>query len=242
MIIETVEIENTKFKLKIFVENRKNCRVSIRKNTIIIRISSFLSKKECEDQIIKLKSWAFSKIRQNPDKFRSKPKKEYHNNDKLQIGNEEYTLKIELKDKKGSSAQILGNTIQLFISDNLTREVKNDHISSLISRCVGSKRMPILKQKINELNKKHFNCKLNNIYFKHNKSNWGSCSKSGNINISTRLLFAPDDVLEYVCIHELAHLQEHNHSKKFWRLVEKAMPDYKEKEQWLKENKDLCRF
>jgi len=51
-----------------------------------------------------------------------------------------------------------------------------------------------------------------------------------------------DDVLDYICVHELAHLIEHNHSDRFWSLVERAMPDYKEKEKWLKENRDKCYF
>ena len=71
---------------------------------------------------------------------------------------------------------------------------------------------------------------------------WGSCSEKGNINISTRLLFAPEDVLEYVCIHELAHLIEQNHSEKFWQLVKNAMPNYQEKRKWLKENGDSICF
>jgi len=102
--------------------------------------------------------------------------------------------------------------------------------------------LPKLQEKIYELNEKHFNRKINKIFFKHNKSNWGSCSNARNINISTRLLFAPDEVLEYVCIHELAHLIEQNHSDRFWTLVETAMPNYVEKEKWLKENRDFCRF
>ncbi|HKZ41668.1 MAG TPA: M48 family metallopeptidase, partial [Candidatus Hodarchaeales archaeon] len=61
-------------------------------------------------------------------------------------------------------------------------------------------------------------------------------------NISTRLLFAPDEVLEYVCIHELAHLIEHNHSDRFWALVEKAMPYYPQQKQWLKEHGESIRF
>ena len=69
---------------------------------------------------------------------------------------------------------------------------------------------------------------------KYNHSNWGSCSSKGNINLSTRLLFAPDDVIDYVIIHELAHRIEMNHSPRFWKLVSDAMPDYKEKEKWLK--------
>jgi len=56
------------------------------------------------------------------------------------------------------------------------------------------------------------------------------------------LLFAPDEVIDYVCIHELAHLKERNHSPEFWKLVEGALPDYREKEKWLKENSDQCWF
>ena len=51
-----------------------------------------------------------------------------------------------------------------------------------------------------------------------------------------------DDILEYVCIHELAHLIEHNHSDRFWALVEKAMPNFREKINWLKENGHGCSF
>jgi predicted metal-dependent hydrolase len=49
-------------------------------------------------------------------------------------------------------------------------------------------------------------------------------------------------VIDYVIIHELAHLIEFNHSNKFWKLVETAMPNYQEKEKWLKENNYVCRF
>ena len=62
------------------------------------------------------------------------------------------------------------------------------------------------------------------------------------MNLSTRLLFAPKDVIDYVIIHELAHLYEMNHSKKFWNIVSQVMPNYKEKEKWLSKNGRLCDF
>ena len=132
-----------------------------------------------------MKTCAKNKIMKNPEKFRPKPQKEYKNGDILKIGDEEFTLRIEFKEKKGSSARHVGNTIKLSISDNLSEGEQNDHISSLISRCVAYKRLPKLQEKIYELNEKHFNRKINNIFFKHNKSNWGSCSNARNINIST---------------------------------------------------------
>jgi predicted metal-dependent hydrolase len=77
---------------------------------------------------------------------------------------------------------------------------------------------------------------------KNNVSNWGSCSTKGNVNISTRLLFAPEMVIDYVFIHELAHLVHHDHSDRFWKLVEEKMPDYMQAEKWLKKHSEDCYF
>ena len=242
MDIETLEVNGIKRPVKIHYEKRDNCRVSIRKKTINIRIPSHLGGEERLRQLTEMKQWAVNKLKENPDKFKPEVQKEYKDGDIFMVGDDEYVLRIGFKDKKGSSARIDGLAIQLSISTNLSKEMQNDHISTLLSRCVAEKRIPELRERIDELNNIHFNQSLNKIFFKHNKSNWGSCSNAGNINISTRLLFAPDNVLKYVCVHELAHLIEPNHSKDFWSLVEKAIPDYKEKIKWLKENGDKCRF
>jgi predicted metal-dependent hydrolase len=77
---------------------------------------------------------------------------------------------------------------------------------------------------------------------KNNQSNWGSCSSKRNINLSSRLLFAPEKVLDYVIVHELSHLKEMNHSKKFWDIVASVMPDYKKMETWLSKNGDKLKF
>lgn len=72
------------------------------------------------------------------------------------------------------------------------------------------------------------------ITIRNQKSRWGSCSGKGNLNFNCLLMLAPDEVLDYVVVHELCHRIEMNHSKAFWNQVENVMPDYKEKRQWLK--------
>ena len=64
---------------------------------------------------------------------------------------------------------------------------------------------------------------------------WGSCSGKNHINLNALLVLFPTQVLDYVIVHELAHCFEHNHSARFWKLVETNMPDYKQAKQWLKE-------
>ena len=74
------------------------------------------------------------------------------------------------------------------------------------------------------------------VCIKHQKTRWGSCSEKGNLNFNCLLMLCPLEVIDYVIIHELCHLIHHNHSRDFWREVEKYTPDYKIHRRWLKEN------
>ncbi len=62
---------------------------------------------------------------------------------------------------------------------------------------------------------------------------WGSCNSKGEINYTYRLILAPKNLVDYVVVHELAHLKEMNHSKKFWSIVSHVMPDYKQRQKLL---------
>ena len=73
------------------------------------------------------------------------------------------------------------------------------------------------------------------ITIRHQKSRWGSCSGKGNLNFNCLLMLAPEAVQDYVVVHELCHRKEMNHSDKFWREVEKILPDYRAQRKWLKE-------
>jgi len=67
------------------------------------------------------------------------------------------------------------------------------------------------------------------------RTKWGSCSGAKNINLSWRLMAAPADVIEYVIWHELCHMKEMNHSARFWALVEKRVPDWRQRRERLTE-------
>ena len=68
------------------------------------------------------------------------------------------------------------------------------------------------------------------------RTRWGSCSANQTLNFTYRLSMAPLEVIEYVVVHELAHLKERNHSQDFWRVVARLMPDYQTRRRWLKQN------
>lgn len=76
--------------------------------------------------------------------------------------------------------------------------------------------------------------KYSSLKITHAEKRWGSCSPSGAINFSWKLMMAPLDIIDYVVVHELAHLVEKNHSPKFWQLVERVLPDYPSRRKWLR--------
>jgi predicted metal-dependent hydrolase len=74
------------------------------------------------------------------------------------------------------------------------------------------------------------------VTIRDQRSRWGSCSPRGHIALNFRLMLMPPDVREYILIHELMHLQQADHSRKFWRLVEAACPGFRDAERWLRKH------
>lgn len=72
------------------------------------------------------------------------------------------------------------------------------------------------------------------VTIRDQKSRWGSCSKAGRIALNFRLVQMPPAICDYVLLHELMHLRQQNHSRRFWRLVERACPDFRAAERWLR--------
>ena len=74
------------------------------------------------------------------------------------------------------------------------------------------------------------------ITIRSQRTRWGSCSAKGNLNFNCLLMLIPEEVQDYVVIHELCHRREMNHSARFWAEVEKYCPDYRNHRKWLKDN------
>ena len=110
-----------------------------------------------------------------------------------------------------------------------------DTLSGRVRRWLQDRALKETKPRVFALaNKIH--CIPGRITLRDTKSRWGSCSRSGNLNFSWRIVMAPEPVLNYVVAHEVAHLKEHNHSKAFWVLVEKLCIEPGKAKTWLRTN------
>jgi hypothetical protein len=240
----TFELEGYPLPVTIHRERRRNIRTSIGKKAILIRMPSQLGAAEDLRQLEISKEWLQKKIQQNPSLVAHYFFRVYQEGDILRVGKKSYLIKISEVENKRNSARLTadGSTIHLKLSTAIQGRERWKDVQSLLSRVIASDFLPEITKRVHQLNALHFQKPINSIRLKHNYSNSGSCSTKGNINLSTRLLFAPEVVIDYVIIHELAHLIEMNHSPKFWRLVEQAMPNYRDCEKWLKANSKKMGF
>jgi predicted metal-dependent hydrolase len=86
--------------------------------------------------------------------------------------------------------------------------------------------MEMIKEKLNLFNNKYYKFKFNEVKVKDLKTRWGSCSRNKNLNFNFKVLFLAHEIQDYIIVHELCHLKEFNHSRKFWNLVRLSIPDY----------------
>lgn len=237
-----IDINGQAIPAKIYREKRKGSRASIGKKAAILRMPSSFNAEQQQQSYQWFKDWLIKVFKENEHLIQRFVGKDYKTGDILKVGQRIYTLNIRYENRKHHQGKLQDGVILLKLSQEDKEPSLNKAIRHLLSRLVAKDFKPAITRRVLELNHQHFQKTIKSVNLKYNLTNWGSCSSKRNVNLSTRLLFAPDSVIDYVIIHELAHLIEMNHSPRFWRLVETAMPNYKDQERWLKENRQLCDF
>ncbi|HKK73960.1 MAG TPA: SprT family zinc-dependent metalloprotease [Saprospiraceae bacterium] len=241
-MITTVSLESGVFPVKVFFERRQSARAAVGTKQLILRCPLYLSKPQKAQTWSWFMDWLRKVEAEQPDAFNHLKLKEYRSGSSLRVGKRTYTIIIEEANRKTVGGRLEKDRLQVFLPKGTDPRQASKAIKTVLSRLVARDFLPEIKQRVYELNEQHFGKKIADVRLKYNTSNWGSCSSNQIINLSTRLLFAPQRVIDYVIVHELAHLIEANHSKKYWKLVEERMPEYREYEQWLKKNGRMYDF
>lgn len=237
-----IQIDGHELPVEIVLEPRRGSRFSVTRHKIIMRQPIGVSADVVRMEMTRLQEWVAELARKKPTVIEPFLAKHYHSGQRITVGTRTYLLDVVDEERNSHTARLVGDTIALRLSLKSNAKQRQKAIQTLLSRVVAGDFHQEIVQRVHEMNRRTFNRPITNVYLKYNHSNWGSCSTNGNVNLSTRLLFAPVEVQNYVILHELAHLIEMNHSDRFWALVESFMPDYPEKERWLKEHGGRCNF
>ena len=150
-----------------------------------------------------------------------------------------------LKIKTGEIITLLGKTYNIKLEDVKSAKIIQDILvvpkdNSKNRLIMFLKRIlkKIIENKIKLINQS-YDFKYKNISISSAKTNWGSCSGTNNLHFTYKLMLCPEQVVDYIVVHELVHTIIKNHSKTYWRNVKKIYPYYKQCENWLKENKGI---
>ncbi len=229
-----LEVDNITVPVRVYEESRNNSRISITQKGIIIRIPKGVNQEVKRVQMANLLSWARNRIQDRPKIITKNDSKSYKSGDILNIMDVGFTIEILEKNTKMAEAGIRRNEIKYTFPLGSKWASQQKYIRKTLPKIICLEFRDEIEQKLQEMNQMHFQRVIKDVRMRNNKTSWGWCSKEGVINISPRLLLCPMWIIDYVLMHELAHLVHQDHSKKFWSLLESKFPLTKKARLWLK--------
>ncbi|XDD56153.1 M48 family metallopeptidase [Leptospira sp. WS4.C2] len=189
---------------------------------VVLKHPARVHKKQLEEFLSEKKDWILSKLKELPKDIPKKLK--FEDGERTHIFGIPTTIYLSSQKKYNYTE----GTIQI---PNLNKELSRIRKGKLaLKEILLEKIKPLVETTATALN-----TKVTKISIKTMRSLWGSCNSKNQISLNLSLVHCPDNIIEYIILHEIAHTIEHNHSSKFWKIVESQNPDYKVAEKWLKE-------
>ncbi len=220
------DIVDTQFaEYVIFKERRKTAAIKIDKDLkVIVKVPLFMKESEVRDFIHKYEGW----IEETLDKKRSiKENNDWVLNKRI----------MYLGEYKNIDIQIVPYAKEIIILNNKGIKMISTGEESAMRKAMESFFRERGKKLFTELTQQYASIvgvTYNKITVRKQETRWGSCSQNGNLSYNVKLMCAPKEMIEYVILHEVMHLRHFNHSSVFWADIEKIMPDYKMRMNYLK--------
>jgi predicted metal-dependent hydrolase len=217
-------------------DRKKSASICLLGDLVKVSVPITLSDSRIRDLLTKRTHWIKSKLQEQSDRPITPPK-EYVSGETVTYLGKNYRLKVliggqpSIKLKRGYVEATVSHTD--IDSKNTIRCLLERWYRSHAERRLGEKTVRLAGV---------IGVNPASVTVKNYKSRWGSCSTKGDIAYNWRIILAPHSIVDYVVVHELCHMLEHNHSSKYWKHVERHVPNWRECREWLKHNqlaKDL---
>jgi predicted metal-dependent hydrolase len=208
---------------------KKSASIQLDGELVKVSVPQTLSDKRVRELITQRTPWIKTKLRELSERPEFKPK-EYVSGETFPYLGKNYRLKVVQGDdclvrlKNGRFIATISN------SDDPQSLVKE-----LMSEWYQNQAEMRLREKTERL-AKVVDVAPRSLAIKTYKSRWGSCSARGDITYNWKIILAPHRIVDYVVVHELCHLLEHNHSARYWKHVERYVPNWRDCKDWLHKN------
>lgn len=227
-IISTLRFRDREFQIERKAYSREISVKVYPSGKNLVKAGKGVGQFELENFLLKNWSWLESQWDYFKDLKNRFPKRKFINGGFFPILGKEVQVRFDNSTKRFSYKIFSDHILLLFSAKNMTPK-------QAIQRFYKEAGSVVLKERVDKYSKE-MNLYAKKISFRSQKTRWGSCSSNGHISLNWRLLGAPIEVIDYVIVHELAHLKHMNHSKVFWSLVQKHSPNFKQKKKWLESN------
>jgi len=226
-------ISNNEVPIKVIRTNRrKTATIKIVEGDVHIIVPQHLSQKRIEELIQRKANWIRQKLHLQASIQPIRPK-EYVSGEAFSYLGKNYRLKLSEGDTEG--VKLKGGRFMLEVKSTLTGEARAYYVQAQLAQWYQDHAELRLRDKAERF-APLLGMSPNSIKVKYFKARWGSCSIHGDVTFNWRIIMAPHRIVNYVVVHELAHLKHHDHAPKFWRSVASVIPDYRECREWLKLN------
>jgi predicted metal-dependent hydrolase len=217
-------------------ERKKSASISLLGDLVKVSVPMTLSDSRIRDLVTKRTPWIKNKLQEQSDRP-TPAAREYVSGETVTYLGKNYRLKVLIGDQP--SMKLRRGYFEATVT-KVDIDPKNT-IRCLLERWYRSHAENRLGEKTVRL-ARVVGVNPSSVTVKNYKSRWGSCSTKGDISYNWRIILAPHSIVDYVVVHELCHMLEHNHSSKYWKHVERHVPNWRECREWLKHNelaKDL---
>ena len=221
------------FRLDIQIERtkrKKTISLQIKDNKLIIKAPKLVSRKSLDELIQRKQNWIKQRAIMNFEEQNLR-NREFINNEKFYFRGKAYKLSLIAGQEK--SVKIVED--QLIVTFMGNGPIAMKATKTLLEKWYLREALKVLKIRTIEL-AKIMKVKPRGMKVKNYISKWGSCTIDHKISYNWRIIMAPDDIIDYLIVHELSHIFEPNHSKNFWQHVGKYCDDFQKKRRWLREN------
>ncbi len=216
----------------VIYSKRKTLEISIKPPGIItVRVPNYLSEAQIENSVRNKGKWIMQKLHILSKQDAAPINREYVSGETFMYMGRYYELKVVLEES------LIKPEVKLDKENVILTTPTNDKdiMRQLIESWYKQKALETITKRI-EYYGGYFKLKPSSIKIKNQKTRWGSCNYKNDLCFNYKLIMAPCDVLDYVVVHEMCHMEHKNHSKNFWNEVASIIPDYSERRQWLKEH------
>ncbi|SIS90560.1 M48 family metallopeptidase [Salimicrobium salexigens] len=234
MTMPTLQYGTTTIEYFIYSHERKDMKIAVDLvNGVIVYVPPSLEEEKIQGLIQQKAPWILSKIKALGEVNEPATPKDFVSGEKIPYLGRNYKLKVYREALDTVSFKFHQGKFLATVPRNWTQEQVQQTLEQTLIDWYKSHGFLKIKERVQRY-QKYLGVTPRSVSLRNQRKRWGTCTPEGNVYFNWRILLAPVRVIDYIIVHELAHLAVPEHNEKFWNLIRSVLPDYEGRKEWLR--------